>query len=77
LKKNKTEFEEESICINCVNAMPLDGNDACICSIAGAVRADGSCKKFRLDLLKVQPNMAKIQMPQGKTNFLSFFEKST
>lgn len=77
LKRNKNaDFDEEAICVNCVHAQRLDGSDVCICSLKGAVKADGSCKKFRLDLMKVDPQNGKILAPQGKTSFLNFFEKT-
>lgn len=69
VKKKNDVFDEESICINCVYSRTLDGLDACVCSLKGAVKADGSCKKFRLDLLKINPKPAKSLMRQGKQFF--------
>ena len=77
LKRNRTaDFDEEAICINCVYAQRLDGADACVCLLKGAVKADGSCKKFRLDLLKIDPQNGKNLVPQGKATFFNFFEKT-
>ena len=77
MKRNRTaDFDEEAICINCAYAQRLDGADACVCSLRGAVKADGSCKKFRLDLLKIDPQSGQILAPQGKTSFFNFFEKT-
>ncbi len=73
MKKNKPGFEEEAICINCVYSQRLDGLDACVCSLKGAVKADGSCKKFDLDLLKIDPDKKNFQSFQGKTAFLKIF----
>ena len=76
MKRNRTaDFDEEAICINCVYAQRLDGADACVCLLKGAVKADGSCKKFRLDLLKIDPQNGKNLAPQGKANFLIFLKK--
>ena len=77
MKRNKTaDFDEEAICINCVHARRLGGADACICSMKGVVKADGSCRKFSLDLLKIDPQCGKSLAAQGETDFLNFFEKT-
>ena len=77
LKRNRTaDFDEEAICINCVYAQRLDGADACVCLLKGAVKADGRGTHFRLDLLKIDPQNGKSLAPQGKASFFNFFEKT-
>ncbi len=66
MKKQHIEYDEEAICINCVNSKPLEGGDVCICRLCGAVKADGTCKKFRMDLLKIEPKTLKLFAPQGE-----------
>ncbi len=77
MKKQKQYFEEEPICVNCVNSTPIGTANVCICSLKGAVKADGSCKKFSLDLLKIEPKSPKTLVIQGDENFFDFFEKTT
>ena len=70
MKRNRTaDFDEEAICINCVYAQRLDGADACVCLLKGAVKADGSCKNFCLDLLKIDPQNGKRSCTARKSKF--------
>ncbi len=45
----------EMICANCEQATIIRESDMCICKLNGAVRQDDTCKKFKLDLLKIKP----------------------
>lgn len=56
MKAPKTE-ELERICAYCEHATLLSNADACVCKKNGVVRADGTCRRFRPDLLKVQPHL--------------------
>lgn len=47
--------ELEKICAYCEFATILPNADVCLCKKRGVVRSDGSCRKFRVDLLKVDP----------------------
>ena len=53
---NSPQGEElERICAYCEHATLLDGMDVCVCKKRGVVHADGHCRRFRPDLLKVRP----------------------
>ena len=56
MKASKTE-ELERICVYCEYATLLSGADVCVCKKNGVVRTGGSCRRFRPDLLKVQPHL--------------------
>ena len=56
MKTPKTE-ELERICAYCEHATLLSGADACVCKRKGVVRANGTCRRFRPDLLKVRPHL--------------------
>ena len=53
MKKRNDDIER--ICANCENAALVRESDLCICKINGAVKQDDSCKKFKIDLLKLSP----------------------
>ena len=50
----------ERICAYCEYATLLAGTDACVCRKRGVVRADGHCRRYRPDLLKVQPRLPRL-----------------
>ena len=56
MKAPKTD-ELERICAYCEHATLLSGADVCVCKKNGVVRANGTCRRFRPDLLKVQPHL--------------------
>lgn len=47
----------EKICAYCQYATLIGDSGACICEKKGAVRADGHCRRFKEDLLKVKPHL--------------------
>ncbi len=47
----------EKICAYCEYATVIADSGVCVCKKKGAVRADGSCRRFREDLLKVSPRL--------------------
>ncbi len=56
MSKNIEELEEvERICAYCEYATVLSNAEVCLCKKRGAVRPDGGCRKFRVDLLKIDP----------------------
>ncbi len=57
--KNKHD-DIEQICAYCEYATLIRESDICICREIGAVKADDSCKKFSLDLLKLSPIPRKL-----------------
>ena len=56
MKETKTERLERT-CAYCEYATLLSGADVCVCKKKGVVRANGICRRFRPDLLKVQPHL--------------------
>ncbi len=57
-KTNHSEaYEEYAMCAYCENASAVVGG-ACVCRIKGMVSDTGLCKKFALDLLKINPRIA-------------------
>ncbi len=52
--KNVNE-DIERICAYCESAVLVKESDVCICNRNGAVLANGTCRKFKLDLLKLAP----------------------
>ena len=56
----KNEMDEESLCIYCEHSTPIMDTEACVCDIKGVVKAEGYCKKFKLDLLKIKPRPPKV-----------------
>lgn len=56
MKAPKAE-ELERICAYCEHATLLSGADVCVCKKNGVVRANGVCRRFRPDLLKLQPHL--------------------
>jgi len=47
----------EKICAYCEHATVIADSGVCVCKRKGAVRADGTCRRFREDLLKVKPHL--------------------
>ncbi len=45
----------ERICAYCEHAVVISESDICICREIGAVKAIDTCRKFTLDLLKLNP----------------------
>lgn len=64
--EKKTETLEK-ICAYCEHATLLGDSGACVCKKRGVVRADGSCRRFRQDLLKVKPLLPLL--PDGEDLF--------
>lgn len=58
----------ERICAYCENAVVIHESDICICREIGAVDARSSCRKFSLDLLKLNP-IPKV-LPDDDTVFI-------
>jgi hypothetical protein len=50
---------DERMCLYCEHSTPIAETDACICDINGMVKTDGYCRKYVLDLLKVNPRPPK------------------
>jgi hypothetical protein len=50
----------EQICAYCEKAVLISESDMCVCRSVGAVKANDSCKKFSLDLLKLSPVPRKL-----------------
>ena len=55
----------EKICAYCEHATVIADSGVCVCSKKGAVRADGSCRRFREDLLKVKPHLPLLPDSDG------------
>ena len=47
----------EKICAYCEYATVIGNTGACVCSKKGTVRADGRCRHYKQDLLKVKPRL--------------------
>ena len=58
-KRNEKSSENsiEKVCAYCRFASVLEDGGVCICQKHGAVRADSSCRKFKVDLLKLKPHL--------------------
>ena len=54
--ENKME-EPEKICYNCERSVRIGETDVCVCDRRGVVHASGSCRAYRLDLLKLTPRL--------------------
>ena len=60
--------DENRICRYCGNATQIKETDVCVCSLIGAVSSTDTCRKFKLDPLKLDPRPKKL--PQdGETMF--------
>lgn len=60
-KKRKTICPDENkMCAYCENAGGIGDSGVCVCKLKGVVRADGICKRFKFDLLKLEPRAVKI-----------------
>ena len=55
---NQSEFDEN--CSLCEHAQPLSGGDLCICLKKGVVPADGVCRAFCFDPLKLKVSAKKL-----------------
>ncbi len=66
MKKAKKQSEERSICACCEHGVNIKMSDMCICFFNGAVNAEDTCKKFKLDLLKLDPIPA-VLPEEGET----------
>lgn len=58
--RNQPIEEIERICAYCEHATLLAGETACVCDKRGVVRADGCCRRFRADLLKLRPHLPRL-----------------
>ncbi|HBR30642.1 MAG: hypothetical protein PHD46_06620 [Eubacteriales bacterium] len=58
MKKN--EVFEERYCFYCEHSTPIMDTEVCVCDINGIVKAEATCKKFKLDLLKIKPRPRRI-----------------
>ncbi|MEG1743129.1 MAG: hypothetical protein RR246_03080 [Clostridia bacterium] len=56
----KQNYEYEKICLYCSKSTFIEDSEACVCKLYGAVHADGYCRKFKLDLLKLNPSKAVV-----------------
>lgn len=56
----KNDSDENKLCLYCEHSTPIMDTDACVCDIKGVVKAEGLCRKFRLDLLKVAPRTPRV-----------------
>lgn len=56
-EKRPRSPEPERICAHCRYATVLENASACVCKKKGAVRPDGHCLHYRLDLLKLRPHL--------------------
>lgn len=57
---SKKELDEECLCLYCEHSTLIMDTDACVCDINGVVKAEGYCKKFKLDLLKIKPRPPRV-----------------
>ena len=55
----------EKICAYCEYATVIADSGVCVCKKKGAVRADGSCRRFKEDLLKVKPHLPLLPDSDG------------
>ena len=58
MKNNNQEVEQ--ICAYCEESVLIAESDMCICRKEGAVKAGGTCRKFKADLLKLAPIPRKL-----------------
>ena len=68
MKKRNDDIER--ICAYYENAVVIKDSNLCICRINGAVGANDTCKKFTLDLLKLDPRTRVL--PDEDTVFFEF-----
>lgn len=69
MKKN--QMDEESLCIYCAHSTPIMDTDACVCDLYGVVMAEGYCKKFKIDLLKIKPRPPRV-LQNNNPEFFKF-----
>lgn len=63
-KKKHTEHGENTMCAYCESAENVGGG-VCVCRWKGVVRAESVCKRFKLDLLKLDPRPIKLPKIEG------------
>lgn len=73
LKKIKSDAEYDEICACCEHCVAIRESDMCVCRYQGAVYADGTCGKFTLDLLKLDPKPKAL--PEEGATFLYEMDK--
>lgn len=59
-KRKKDCSTENEACAYCEHATLLGDSGTCICDTKGMVHSDGICRKFKLDLLKLNPHVLKL-----------------
>lgn len=65
MKVPQTE-ELERICAYCEHATLLTESNACVCAKRGIVRSNESCRRYRPDLLKLQPRLPRLPEEQDE-----------
>lgn len=56
MKKNKVfDSLDYALCENCLKAKSIDSNGLVLCEKYGLIKRENVCKRFELDLLKVNP----------------------
>ena len=65
----KRKDDDERVCAYCQNSVPVNNSDAFLCDIKGIVRADGYCRRFVFDLLKINPGRVRIPAENEDTDF--------
>ncbi len=68
MKKNLPDSVDK-ICAYCEHAVIINESDMCICVHEGAVRSEGVCRRFTLDLLKIAPVPRALPL-DGETEFV-------
>ena len=66
----RKENDIDEICAYCEHSVVINESSVCVCKHKGVVRADDRCRRFALDLLKLQP---RPKMP-FKNDETVFFE---
>ena len=54
-KKEFFEAEDYKMCENCILAKPLKDSELVICSKYGLKNADDVCRRFKINLLAINP----------------------
>ena len=63
MKARQTK-ELERICAYCEHATLLAESNACVCAKRGIVRTNECCRRYRPDLLKLQPLLPRLPEEQ-------------
>ncbi|MCQ2432171.1 MAG: hypothetical protein MJ175_06155 [Clostridia bacterium] len=63
-REQKENLDIRDICAFCENASCLRNEDEMLCRFNGVVSADGTCRKFRYDLLKRKPAKKNAALPK-------------